>query len=103
MGSFDRTGLDVTWSLAIEAQFYLTLPFVIRRMTRRSLFYLLAAVICGPPILRALLIHYWVHGDIAAYVLTPCRADALALDALCALLARNERAWRYLSLSHTDR
>jgi peptidoglycan/LPS O-acetylase OafA/YrhL len=50
-GSFDHTGLGVTWSLAIEEQFYLTLLFVIRRMTPRSLFYLLVAVICAPPIL----------------------------------------------------
>jgi len=96
-GSFDRTGLGVTWSLAIEEQFYLTLPFVIRRITRRSLFYLLAAVICGAPILRALLIHYSAQGAIAAYVLTPCRADALAMGVLCALLARNRRVWKYLS------
>jgi peptidoglycan/LPS O-acetylase OafA/YrhL len=95
-GSFDRTGLAVTWSLAIEEQFYLTLPFVIRRISRSSLFYLLAAVICGAPILRALLIHYSAHGAIAAYVLTTCRADSLAVGVLCALLARNQRAWEYL-------
>ena len=35
MGGFDRTGLGVTWSLAIEEQYYLTLPFVIRKISRK--------------------------------------------------------------------
>lgn len=95
-GGFDRGGLGVTWSLAIEEQFYLTLPFVIRRITTKALWYLLAAVIAGAPMLRVLLIHYAAHGALAAYILTPCRADALAMGVVCALLARNEKAWSWL-------
>jgi len=52
VGGSSRGGLGVTWSLAIEEQFYLTLPFVIRRVSRKNLGYILVAVICVVPILR---------------------------------------------------
>lgn len=97
IGGFDRGGLGVTWSLAIEEQFYLTLPFLIRRISRKGLWYLLVTVIVGAPILRVLLIHYAAHGAIAAYVMTPCRADALAMGVVCALLARNKHMWNWLT------
>ena len=96
VGGSSRGGLGVTWSLAIEEQFYLTLPFLIRRASRKNLGYILVAIICVVPILRGLLIHYWAGGAGAAYVLTPCRADTLAMGVLCALLVRSERAWNYL-------
>lgn len=95
-GGTSRGGLGVTWSLAIEEQFYLTLPFLLRRIAPRNLIYLLAAIIGGVPILRAFVIQHWSRGAEVAYVLTPTRGDALALGVLCAVLVRNETAWRYL-------
>jgi len=96
-GGFGNGGLGVTWSLAIEEQFYLTLPFVIRKLTPRNLTCLLALVMVGAPILRAWLMHYGSHGAFAVYVLTPCRADALAVGVLCAVMVRNVQIWKYLT------
>lgn len=99
IGDFSRAGLNVSWSLAIEEQFYLTLPLIVRRLAPKSLILLAAGVVLGAPIVRALLIHHFSHGAFAAYVLTPCRADALALGVLCAIFVRRERTWNYL-LTH---
>jgi peptidoglycan/LPS O-acetylase OafA/YrhL len=99
MGVFSGASLSLTWSLAIEEQFYLTLPFVVRRLAPKNLIYLVAGVIFAAPVLRALLIRYLSYGAFAAYVLTPCRADALGLGVLCAILVRRERTWNYL-LTH---
>lgn len=96
-GGSSRGGLGVTWSLAIEEQFYLTLPFVIRYTSTKNLIRVLVAVICAAPALRALLIHYAADGAVIAYVLTPCRADTLAIGALCAVLVRTPDAWHFLS------
>lgn len=98
-GGFSRAGLGVTWSLAIEEQFYLTLPFIIRFLAPKKLVYLIAGVVLGAPLLRALLIHFWSGGAFASYVLMPTRADALGLGVLCAVLVRNKAVWDYL-LTH---
>jgi peptidoglycan/LPS O-acetylase OafA/YrhL len=86
------------WSLAVEEQFYLLAPLVIRLVSRRGLYTLLATVIAAAPILRT-----WIHYHVPyngvslslAYTLMPCRADALAIGILMALLWRNRtfRAW----------
>jgi peptidoglycan/LPS O-acetylase OafA/YrhL len=94
-GNFDG-GLGPTWSLAIEEQFYLTLPFVIRNLRRKHLVVALSLVVVAAPILRTLLFFLVPHGDFAAYVLMPCRADALCLGVLSAILARDERDWKTL-------
>jgi peptidoglycan/LPS O-acetylase OafA/YrhL len=80
------------WSLAVEEQFYLIAPLVIRLMSRRKLYMLLVAVILAAPILRV-----WVYHHIPVrpgslpldYTLMPCRADSLAIGILAALLWRN--------------
>lgn len=95
-GAFSHGGLGVTWSLAIEEQFYLTLPLVIRRLTSRFLVYVLAAAIVAAFLFRAWLIHLGPHSAFAAYVLTPSRADALAIGVLCALWVRSEGGWNSL-------
>jgi peptidoglycan/LPS O-acetylase OafA/YrhL len=99
LGGFSGASLGVTWSLAIEEQFYLTLPFVVRRLAPKNLIYLVAGIIFGAPVLRALLIRHLSYGAFAVYVLMPCRADALGLGVLCAILVRRERIWNYL-LTH---
>jgi peptidoglycan/LPS O-acetylase OafA/YrhL len=96
IGGFGRAGINVTWSLAIEEQFYLTLPLIVRRVAPKNLLPLVVGIVVGAPILRALLIWYLPHGGFAAYVLTPCRADALGLGVLCAILVRGERSWSCL-------
>ena len=95
-GVFGGVGLGVTWSLAIEEQFYLTIPVVVRRLTQAHLCWVLAMVVVGAPVLRTLILFKFEHGRFADYVLMPCRADALCLGVLSALLVRNRRAWDFL-------
>ncbi|MFZ3202127.1 MAG: acyltransferase, partial [Candidatus Acidiferrales bacterium] len=90
--------LGVTWSLAVEEQFYLTLPLAIRFLSRRALLLFLPfAVVCAP-LLRTFFFHRF-HGDLFTwYTLMPCRADALLLGVLGAIALREPR-WRAWLLS----
>jgi peptidoglycan/LPS O-acetylase OafA/YrhL len=90
-GWFGPMAIAPTWSLAVEEQFYLTVPFLIRRMRTQTLFAVLICIIIGAPILRGILPYVLTHGDFGTYVLMPCRADALALGVLGALAFRSAR------------
>lgn len=83
----------VSWSLAIEEQFYLTLPSVVRYVSRDRLWYAVAGGIIAAPILRVVALHLWPGRPASATMLMPCRADALLLGVAGALLLRNER-WK---------
>jgi peptidoglycan/LPS O-acetylase OafA/YrhL len=95
-GALGPAWLGATWSLAIEEQFYLTLPLMIRYASRRRLPYLLALIALAAPVCRALFRLFYVHGDVAAYVLMPCRADALMLGVGAALVMRSEAGRQFL-------
>ena len=95
-GWYGAVAMAVTWSLAVEEQFYLTIPLLVRMIRPRSLLYVLALVVAGAPLLRTLVRHTLPHGDYACYVLMPCRADALCLGVLSAMLVRDKRAWNLL-------
>jgi len=88
--------MAVTWSLAVEEQFYLTAPLIVRRLSRKRLVYMLAAIVFLAPILRVLLVFTFHQDCLAAYVLMPCRADALCLGMLSAILVRDADAWGIL-------
>jgi peptidoglycan/LPS O-acetylase OafA/YrhL len=80
--------LAVTWSLAIEEQFYLVAPLLVRFLSTRSLVFALGATVILAPVLRALMFNY--ESSISGakgyyYVLTPFRADALAFGMLAAV------------------
>jgi peptidoglycan/LPS O-acetylase OafA/YrhL len=92
-GTFDPLALGVTWSLAIEEQFYLTLPFLIRFLPRRRLVYVLVAVALLAPVMRALAFYDLPYGGLVAYVSMPMRADALLAGVFVAMFVRNPRAW----------
>jgi len=91
--SFGPLGLGATWSLAIEEQFYLTLPIAVRRISRHVLWRLLVGAVVAAPLLRILLMKFFKMQWIAAYVLMPCRADALCLGVLIAMAIRNRPLW----------
>jgi peptidoglycan/LPS O-acetylase OafA/YrhL len=85
-GKFGADGLSPTWSLAVEEQFYLTVPILIRILRPKHLVAVLGAAIFIAPALRIFLsLHAW---STAAYVLMPCRADALCMGVLIAVFAR---------------
>jgi peptidoglycan/LPS O-acetylase OafA/YrhL len=85
--------LAPTWSLAVEEQFYLTLPLVIRFLDRRALLrFILLAIVCAP-LLRAFFFHRDPTNVFSWYTLMPCRADSLLLGVLGAIVLRDPR-WR---------
>jgi len=75
------------WSLAVEEQFYLAWPLVVWLLPRRWLAAAAGALVVGAFALR-MGIHRTTFNATAAYVLTPARADALAVGALVALGVR---------------
>lgn len=87
--------IDATWSLAVEEQFYLTLPFVVRYARHRRLPLIFACGILLAPLLRlaCYLTLDEVRASYAGYVLMPCRMDALLMGALIAWAMR-EQEWR---------
>lgn len=92
--------ISPTWSLAVEEQFYLIAPLVIRRLSNRALFLVMSAVVVAAPAAR-IWVHYHVPIDKVdldlPYTLMPCRADALAIGVLIALLWRMQSFRKWLS------
>jgi peptidoglycan/LPS O-acetylase OafA/YrhL len=77
--------LGVTWSLAVEEQFYLVWPLVVRFCTVSQLRKIAIAVICLSPVLR----FYASQHGVNIYSNTFCRLDGLMAGALLALGMRS--------------
>jgi peptidoglycan/LPS O-acetylase OafA/YrhL len=88
--------LSVTWSLAVEEQFYLCLPLVLFLTPRRHLAMVLGGLALAAPVLRILLHDLPPLPGYAAYLLMPARADALLLGVLGAWLIRQDLIRRWL-------
>jgi peptidoglycan/LPS O-acetylase OafA/YrhL len=98
--AFRTPWLAALWSLAVEEQFYLVVPSVVRFLSKRGLATSLVLAILGAPLARILVFKYIVPTHAAApYMLTPCRADALAMGALLALVWRESR-WKTFVQGH---
>ena len=77
--------LGVTWSLAIEEQFYLIWPWVVWSFSGVHLRRIAIVVFCLSPPLRFLVMHH-----VNIYSNTFCRLDSLMAGALLAILVRSE-------------
>jgi len=81
--------LGPTWSVAVEEQFYLLLPLLIRLVNPRRIIPVLVVAILAAPVLRgALLLAFGDPAGLACYVLLPCRWDSLLLGVVAALAVR---------------
>jgi peptidoglycan/LPS O-acetylase OafA/YrhL len=89
-----HTFLCQSWSLAVEEQFYLTLPLVIWLLDPRKLWKYAIAGIVVAPVLRALIwLQHGEGGATAAYTLLLCRIDVLLVGVLAAIGIRDQK-WK---------
>jgi peptidoglycan/LPS O-acetylase OafA/YrhL len=92
---FGSEWLGITWSLAIEEQFYALLPFLVRKLTRRGIVWLAGLSILGAPVVR-LLLQRSGNEYFGPFVLLPSRADALGFGVLIAVACRDQATWTWL-------
>jgi len=81
--------IAVTWSLAVEEQFYITWPFVVLLLSRRDLQRFLISLLVAAPIFRWIFYNYWGPTHIAFNLLTFCRMDGIVAGSLLALWLRS--------------
>jgi peptidoglycan/LPS O-acetylase OafA/YrhL len=88
--------LSITWAFAVEVQFYLFVPGIIRFVRRSSLPFVFAAGIASAPLARLFLAHQYPDNLGSTYFLLPCHLDSLFLGLLLAYYLRQPAAWNWL-------
>lgn len=82
---FGPNWLAITWSLAVEEQFYLFLPLMVWNMSRKKLIYAFLCLICMSPIFRL------IFNNLGAYVFSFARADSILVGGLLAIIYRTPK------------
>jgi len=90
---FGPVWLAGSWSLAVEEQFYATLPLVIRKLNTRVLTRVVVATFLGAPILRAVIQKFQFIHPLGGHLLLPTCVDSLAAGVLVAMLVRQHYSW----------
>ena len=89
--------LPVSWSLAVEEQFYLTLPLIVRFVRPKHF----PKIVIGVTVLiMALRIAACISGHVhqnPIYVLPWFRADSLMIGVICAMIVRDQRMRAFLN------
>jgi peptidoglycan/LPS O-acetylase OafA/YrhL len=80
--------LDVTWSLAIEEQFYVVWPALVFLCSRRALVRIAAGLGVASLALRIGLHFFSRYNAYSIYVLTPCHLEPIVAGAILAAWAR---------------
>lgn len=83
--------LAPSWSLAVEEQFYLTIPILVRFLPRRWIGGTIAFLMFASISTRSFLALTDKINNVQMFTLPFCRADALLIGVACALLVRNHR------------
>lgn len=94
--SMGASWLGLTWSLAVEEQFYVLLPVTIRYLSQLRLPYALITLIVSTPLLRVLTAFVIPPAAFPNFVLLPTRADALLIGVLCAYFWRQQTSKQWL-------
>ena len=89
VSSFGYLILGVTWSVAIEEQFYLFWPVLVRYFRTSNFTIVLLAILCLEPMLRFSLLRLGMADDDAIYTNVFCRLDGLAAGSLLAIYIRS--------------
>jgi len=85
------------WSLAVEEQFYLVTPLVVRLTRPKNLKRILFAVIVIAVGARVVFRFVLDGSPLLVATRTVCRMDALAIGMLGAMLVRSEAGWQWLA------
>ena len=85
--------LTPLWSLQVEEQFYWSYPLLVQAVRRKTLAAILMASVVVALVVRIVLAFAMPANSIGAYVLMPCRMDALAMGGLVAIAARQAPGW----------
>jgi peptidoglycan/LPS O-acetylase OafA/YrhL len=93
---WDWIPLARLWTLAVEEQFYLTAPWVVRAVAPSRIPWLAGGLFVAAELARASLLLVHPGGRFSLEVLTPFRMDGLALGVLVAWAVRNDAGRSFL-------